>query len=356
MFTNLEKPVLLIDKSRCLNNIKRMLAKVDKEKSILRPHFKTHNHAEVGNWFAQAGIKKITVSNPFMAAYFVENNWNDITIAFPFNINWLPLVSKLTEKATLNVLVDNADILKDLIYKTCVNLGVFLKINTGYNRTGVDYNDIKSIDNMLKLLNKNKHLSFKGFLTHAGHTYTAGSPKKITAIYNHAFKVMNALKNKYIGDYPELVISYGDTPSCSIVQTLNKFDEYRPGNFVFYDVMQKYIGSCTNNDIAVVLACPVVSINKQRNEIVVHGGAIHLSKDYIIKNDTPVFGEMVLFDGDKWFIHEGNAFVRSLSQEHGIIKGNERLCRKIKPGHVVGILPVHSCLSAFQMGYNYKII
>lgn len=356
MHTNLTKPLLILDKSRCMANINRMLAKVDKSTSKLRPHFKTHNHAVVGSWFAEAGVKQITVSNPFMAEYFVAHKWKDITIAFPFNISWLPLVSQLAVNASINILVDNEDILQQLTHKAMANLGVFIKVDTGYHRTGVNYRDVNVVDSMVAQFYRSKHLSYKGFLTHAGHTYTAGSQGKIKTIYDQAFSAMNDLKKRYADTYPDISISYGDTPSCSILPALDKFDEYRPGNFVFNDVMQKYIGSCTDKDIALVLACPVVSVNRQRNEIVVHGGAIHLSKDFIVKNNTPLYGEMVLFTKDSWYKPDGEAYVKSLSQEHGIIKADSDLCQKIKPGDVVGVLPVHSCLTTFQMGYDYKII
>ena len=47
-----------------------------------------------------------------------------------------------------------------------------------------------------------------------------------------------------------------------------------------------------------------------------------------------------------------NAFVKSLSQEHGIIKFEDKLPEDILVGDVVGILPIHSCLSANLLRKN----
>ena len=63
-----------------------MAAKAKNNNIIFRPHFKTHQSKKVGEWFREEGVDKITVSSVSMAKYFIEHNWKDITIAFPFNI------------------------------------------------------------------------------------------------------------------------------------------------------------------------------------------------------------------------------------------------------------------------------
>ena len=67
------KPTLLLDKARCLQNIQKMVEKAQKAGVILRPHFKTHQSHEVGNWMKDAGITKATVSSLAMAKYFADD-------------------------------------------------------------------------------------------------------------------------------------------------------------------------------------------------------------------------------------------------------------------------------------------
>ncbi|MBK8048603.1 MAG: hypothetical protein IPK16_16670 [Anaerolineales bacterium] len=57
----------------------------------------------------------------------------------------------------------------------------------------------------------------------------------------------------------------------------------RPGNFVFYDWTQVQVGSCGFDDVAVVAACPVVGKYPDRHEVVLYGGAVHLSKDFLTR-------------------------------------------------------------------------
>ena len=57
-------------------------------------------------------------------------------------------------------------------------------------------------------------------------------------------------------------------------------------NFVFYDLDQLKIGSCQIEQIAIRLVCPVISIYKKRNSLLLYGGSVHFSKDYIVENNN----------------------------------------------------------------------
>ena len=92
---SLPRPTLLVDRKRALRNIERMAAKAKAARVRFRPHFKTHQSAEVGLWFRDFGIDAITVSSLEMAAYFARNGWTDITVAFPVNILELDRIGKM---------------------------------------------------------------------------------------------------------------------------------------------------------------------------------------------------------------------------------------------------------------------
>ena len=124
-------------------------------------------------------------------------------------------------------------------------------------------------------------------------------------------------------------------------------DEIRPGNFVFFDIMQSNIGVCNESDIAVAVACPVVDIYPERGEILIYGGAVHLSKEYIIdKSSNKTYGKVILLKQNTWQINENSAYLSSLSQEHGIVKASKEFLNLIKIGDLLAVLPIHSCLTA----------
>ena len=345
----MKEPTLLIDKQKCIENIKTMKAKADKAEIIFRPHFKTHQSATVGEWFRELGVDKITVSSVRMAKYFADNGWNDITIAFPVNILELDDLNQLADKITLNLQVESVGIARFLDSYLSSEVNVFIKIDTGYHRTGIWCENIQEIENLVEEINKSDKLNLLGFLTHSGQNYSAENEKEIIENHGQSLRVMSEIKDYFKEKYPNLIASIGDTPGCSLSDEFYGIDEIRPGNFVFYDLMQFILGSCHDTDIAVVMACPVVAKHKERNEIVIYGGGVHLSKEFIPTGDDKLFGSLVKFDDNGWTQILAGGFLTSLSQEHGIIKVNDDLFKDIDMGEQIGIIPVHSCMTVSAM-------
>lgn len=353
---HLIEPTLLLDKKKCLSNISIIVEKARKNNIIFRPHFKTHQSHEVGRWFRAFGVDKITVSSVKMGEYFAQDGWKDITIAFPVNIHEKDRLNRLAEKITLNVLVVSPETI-DLLGKEIHHpINLFIEIDTGYHRTGVDPGNTDLLDAILNRIEKYPQLKFIGFLTHDGHSYKVRNDKSaIRNIHQHTLVAAKSLKAKYIERYPNLIVSLGDTPSCSVAETFTDVDEMRPGNFVFYDFTQVAIGSCALEQIAVVMACPVVATYPERNEIVVHGGAVHFSKDSLALPKGNSFGKVVRLTENGWSTEETGMYIKSLSQEHGIIHAEKNQAKNIQVGDWLGVLPIHSCLTADVMK-TYKTL
>ena len=346
----LTSPTLLVNKKICLSNIERMVAKAKASDTILRPHFKTHQSAEIGSWFRDFGIDCITVSSIKMATYFAANGWKDITVAFPINILEWREIDQLAKKINLNILIENSEAITSLENKLSHPVGVYLKTDTGYGRTGIDAEDFESMQKLLTPLKSSKKLIFLGFLAHAGHTYHAKSISEINSIMTDSINKLQALKTFLSTDFPLLQLSYGDTPSCSIAKDFRAIDEIRPGNFILYDEMQYQLGVCSREDIAVALACPVVAKHTERGEIVIHGGAVHLSKERITDEiGNSYYGLAVSLKKYTWDVKSVIGKVTKLSQEHGIVKTSTDVIKNVNIGDMIAILPVHSCLTANLM-------
>ncbi|MEY3322747.1 MAG: hypothetical protein RLZZ417_2330 [Bacteroidota bacterium] len=343
------KPELLIDEALCKANIRAMYARCIEKKVSFRPHFKTHQSIEIGQWFKEAGVSKIAVSSLSMAEYF-SNNWMDILVAFPANILEIDLINDLAERIELSLLVESVETVEFLSDKVLFPINMYLKIDAGYHRTGINYENYELIDTILDRINQTKNLNFTGFLTHSGNTYGCKGKEEVNRIHLINKNRFIQLKKRYITAYPNLILSYGDTPSASIADDFDGIDEMRPGNFVCFDVTQVHIGSCDFNQIAVVLACPVVAIHKERSELIIYGGAIHLSRDEVKWEDKGViYGLIAEKLSSGWGAPIKNAYLSSLSQEHGKIKMPEDELWKYKVGDVIYIYPVHSCLTISSM-------
>jgi D-serine deaminase-like pyridoxal phosphate-dependent protein len=342
--TNIKKPTLLLDELKCRSNINKMALKAGLSGVNFRPHFKTHQSIEIGNWFRDAGVNSITVSSVTMAKHFEGAGWTDITIAFPLNLREIDDVEILAKTINLNILVSDLYQAEFLKTRSELRAGYFIKIDTGYKRSGIEWNDHFQIMRIHNILSCNSSLRFRGFLTHAGHTYKAASKGEIIDIYRDTLMKCRSLRELF--PY-KIILSSGDTPSCSLIDDFNGFDEIRPGNFVFYDLTQYFLGSCSFEEIALTVACPVVEKNLKRKEVIIYGGGVHLSKESIkTSGGTSVFGKALLHDNNGWIKVSENDFVRSVSQEHGIVSCSDGFMNRISVGDIVGIVPVHSCMTA----------
>lgn len=346
------RPTLVLDKKVCLQNIERMANKARENNLRFRPHFKTHQSAKIGEWFKHFGVNAITVSSVKMAEYFAANGWKDITIAFPLNILEIKNINKLAAKIKLGLTIENIEAARWLTEKVASPVDVWIKIDTGYNRTGIEASDNLHIDAVIHQVSQCLKLNLKGFLTHTGQTYETTSTGEIFNRHFDALLKLKSLKNRHSGVFPKIEISMGDTPSATICDNFAGVDEIRPGNFVFYDVMQQNLGVCTFDDIAVRMVCPVVAKHASRNEVVIHGGAVHFSKDAVRNTDgKKMYGRIIINrNGEKILLDTLN-YLSKISQEHGILKVAQSQMGNFNVGDLIEILPVHSCLTANLMGY-----
>ena len=347
------KPTLVLDKERCLANIRRMSLKAEKHHLLFRPHFKTHQSRIIGRWFRDAGVTRITVSSVTMARYFALDGWKDITIAFPVNLHELGMINELSQMATVNLLVSSGEKIETIGKQLAQNTGIFVEIDTGYGRSGINASFTDIIRDVIRKIRNTPHLEFSGLLSHTGNTYSAGKREEVLTIHDQALRQLINLRKELSDLAPEFIISIGDTPACCLSDNFSGIDEIRPGNFVFFDLMQVEIGSCTEEQVAVCAVCPVVARYPERNEAIIYGGAVHLSKEFMPgKKGERNYGSVVQWKENGWSSINRQAYLSSLSQEHGKITADAETIKQLEPGMLVGIIPVHSCLTADLMkGY-----
>lgn len=350
MFDRIEKPTLLVDRSKTEENIRRMAEKAREMGLRFRPHFKTHQSKVIGEWFSKYGVDCITVSSVEMAEYFAGAGWTDILIAFPINLRQIEPIEKLARKVRLGLLVESEISAKFVAEKLKSKADIWIEIDTGAHRSGVSWDDYEMLYKIAAPILAAPRLHLTGLLTHAGHTYNAGGREEICQVFKRSVTTINqsraAIGNR-LGTH--LDVSVGDTPGCALCNIFSPVDEIRPGNFVFFDAEQFSWGVCLAEKIAVSLACPVVAVHPERNEIIIYGGAIHLSKDFFEEKGIRKYGLVSLQEGSGWSVPLAETYVASLSQEHGVIRTTPGLCKVVKPGDLIFILPAHSCLTVQAM-------
>lgn len=346
----LKTPSLVLDLARVRRNAERINQIAIKNNVRLRPHIKTHKCVEVARIQTEGQNGAVTISTLAEARAFAKLGFNDFTYAVPVEPGKFAEVIEIAASGVkLNLITDNAEIppqLNDAARKAGIKLDVFLEVDCGDHRSGVEPQAAESLE-IPRLISDSSNLNFAGILTHGGYSYGARSKEEILNVARQERDTMVDLAERLRADGIEVpTVSIGSTPTITHVDHLEGIDEIRPGNYIFYDAFQATLGSCSFEDCALTVLAAVVHCDRARKKVILDAGAIALSKDRgAVDLDAACgYGRVLDLDGN-----ETNARVESLSQEHGVFHvADDATLNNLKVGTRVRILTNHSCLTAAQ--------
>jgi D-serine deaminase-like pyridoxal phosphate-dependent protein len=348
-FSHLATPAFLVDRSIVEQNCSRMRAKALSSGVAFRPHVKTHKTIEIARMQHGGAIGPITVSTMAEAGFFANAGFRDITYAVPIAPEKLPRAAALGARIErFNILIDSETALRaveEFHAAHGVVFDIFLKVDCGYHRAGVDPNDPESARLAVAIANS-PAARFQGLLTHAGHSYNAKGSDEIRRIAAEEIESLSRFR-ALIG-MDEVMRSIGSTPTTAVVDTFADTDEVRPGNYVFFDAFQATLGSCSREEVAVSVLTTVVGSYPERGEAIIDAGALALSKDTSPDHLDPNFGYGIVCD---LALNPLPARLVALSQEHGKL----RTSMPLQVGTRLRIMPNHSCLTA-AMYDRYHLI
>lgn len=350
-------PSLLLDIDRVRQNARR-ISDIARQNTVrLRPHIKTHKCVEVARIQTEGFDGSVTVSTLAEARAFAENGFSDITYAVPIEQGKFGEAVEILRGGTkLNLLTDDTDTVAALdraAGDAGVKFDIFVKIDCGYHRCGVEPHTTEAVDIPRKISDAT-NLKFAGILTHAGHSYNCRSRDEIVEIARQERDLMVQHAERLRSMSIEVpTVSIGSTPSITHVDHLDGVDEIRPGNYIFFDGFQATIGSCTFEDTALTVLASVVHRDASRNKLIVDAGAIALSKDRgAVAHDASCgYGRVLDLDGS-----DTGMRVTSVSQEHGqMVAPDDAVFDRFRVGDRLRILANHSCLTAAQHSH-YNVI
>lgn len=315
----IQTPALILDVERVRRNAARIGRRVTDMGARLRPHIKTHKCIEIARIQTNGHSGALTVSTLAEARAFATAGFSNITYAVPIEPGKFEAAIELSKICDpLSLLTDNPQIptpLNEAARKAGVTLDVFLKVDSGYHRVGIDpqSDEVVSIP---RQISGSSNLRFAGLLTHAGHSYDYRDPHQRLAVARNERDVMVELAERLRSDGVDVpTVSIGSTPSITIVDHLDGIDEARPGNYIFFDAFQATIGSCSLDDCALTILAAVVHRDTKRNKLVIDAGAIALSKDRgAVEFDSGCgYGRVLDLEG-----RDLGLTVKTVSQEHEI--------------------------------------
>lgn len=295
----------------------------------------------------------ITVSTLAEAEYFAERGFRDITIAAGTTPQKLERVDALVNRGVrVNVITDDRDTALAIAARRAP-LRALIEIDSGEARGGVDpFGD--------ELLEIGRALGEKlmGVLTHAGHSYECRTVEGIRRVAEQERNaVITAARRLRDAGLVCDVVSVGSTPTMSHVERMDGVTEARPGVYMFGDLFQAAIESCTRDDIAVTVLASVIGRRPSRNQVLIDAGALALSKDRSTAStdQDAGFGLVLDLDGRPAF---GECIIEQAYQEHGVAVGEEGRplpFESLSVGTKVRVAPNHSCLTAAAHDRYYVV-
>ncbi len=325
---SLDSPELLVDLDVLERNVETMAERLRDRGVSLRPHFKTHKTIQIASIQRQHGAQGQTCATLGEAKVLADAGVSDIFVAYPV---WpggakRDLLRGLHEQATLSIGIDSVESAHALATVRAGSghpLRVLVEVDSGGARVGVRPRDA----GVVATAAERAGLDVVGVYTHGGHSYGLDSAARRAArdeVEALAIAV-DALRHEGI---EARVVSAGSTPTATL-SAEGLVTEERPGTYVFQDRQQVAIGSCEMEDVALRVACTVVSRS-------VHG-------QFVVDAGTKCLGR----ETQPWLdgyaaLTDRELVVTRLYDHHGVVPVPPGV-RPCEVGTVVTVIPNHVC-------------
>ncbi len=343
----LTTPALVLDRHRLAANLAAMRQRLAIDGLTIRPHLKTAKSAKVAEMAVGRG-GPITVSTLREAEYFADHGFHDLTLAVAIVPSKLGRVAALCRRGVrVNLLLDDPGVAVQLGafgVTADVVFDVLIEIDSGEARTGVEPSGTRLLA-IARALQESPGARLRGVLTHAGQSYRCSTVDEIRAVaqVERDCVTMAARRLREAG-FEIDTVSAGSTPTSIHGADRSGLTELRPGVFMFFDRMQRDLGSCGPDQIVLTVLASVVSHNPASGRIVIDAGALALSKDpgRRVSGEPASYGELTDLAGQTLGLT-----IEEVYQEHGVVTvPDASWFDRLPIGSRLRVLPNHACLTA----------
>ena len=239
---DLRTPSLVCSLAVLERNAKTMLDRAAERGCALRPHLKTCKTVRAAEYATGFTRRRVAVSTLAEARFFADAGFDDILYAMPLSPDKVPEAAALTQRlSAFHVLVDHPDQVAALLRAGpqlaasgaggAKRFSVFVGLDSGYHRDGVDPDDPSSIE-LVRSLATSEHAVFAGIYTHAGQSYDCANADAIEAVATAERDASVAFASALRAAGLEVpCVGVGSTPTCSRPPpSLDGIDEMHPGD------------------------------------------------------------------------------------------------------------------------------
>jgi D-serine deaminase-like pyridoxal phosphate-dependent protein len=339
-FTELPTPQVLVDAGRLRANLDRMQRAAAMRGLRLRPHAKTHKSPAIARLQIQRGAVGVCCAKVGEAEIFAADGIADIRLPYPVHPSNAARILQLMDRTRVSIIVDHEGVAREwsgAMRAAGRALDVLVKVDVGFHRCGIDPDDAGAaafVERVAAL----PHLRLRGLLSHAGHSYLAGSEEELRRIAASEARTLTALARA--AGIAGGEISVGATPTARFSVDAEGVTEIRPGNYAYFDRTQVGLGAARYEECALTVLARVVS-RPARGRVILDCGSKTLSSDGA-RGFAPLPGYGVVLKDIDSSEPDDRLLVERLSEEHATVKVTGECA--LQPGDLVRVLPNHACV------------
>ena len=349
----IDTPAALIERTRMQRNIERMQQHMNELGVRFRPHVKTSKCIEVAKAQREAGAQGITVSTLKEAGQFFSEGFTDILYAVGMAPHRLPHALELRRRGcALGILTDSVASAKTIAEFGRENgeaFDVLIEVDTDGHRSGIKPGEDALIE-VGRVLHEGG-MRLGGVMTHAGSSYELDTPEALKAMAEQERSgCVRAAQRLREAGLPCPVVSVGSTPTALAADALDGVTEVRAGVYVFFDLVMRNVGVCTEADIALSVLTTVIGHQVDKGWAIVDAGWMAMSRDRGTQKQKRDFGYGQVCDAQGQVLH--GYVLGGANQEHGILSREGEPDMDIEARFPIGtrlrILPNHACATGAQ--------
>lgn len=323
-------PALIIDLDKLDYNIRKMAEFFAGQRSVLRPHIKTHKTPIIAHKQIEAGAMGITCQKLAEAEVMALAGIHDIFIANEIvGANKIRRLVNLAKWTDLKVAVDSVENVRDISMaarERGATVKILVEVNIGMNRCGV-YPGKASLD-LAREVDKGKGVKFEGLMGYEGHTVFIPEFGEREAAAKVSLQSLIDTKNLLEKDGLECkIVSAGGTGTYSIAGSFPGVTEVEAGSYATMDGKYRSIDKIGKEfKQALTLLATVIS-RPDVDRAIIDAGK---------KAITEEFG-LPIIDG-----FESEVELYRLAEEHGFLR-TQGTKDNLKAGDQVELIPTHGC-------------
>lgn len=166
-------PSLLFDEDAVRRNLELTIS-IAGSPDLARPHIKTHKCGEIVRMMRESGITAIKAATIAEGELAAREGIPDVLVSYPLvgpNAERLAALAAAYPKSSFSCLVDSHQGLEDVAHASDGNLGVFLDLDCGMHRTGIEPGDAAL--ELLREIVARDEVRFAGLHAYDGHIHDA---------------------------------------------------------------------------------------------------------------------------------------------------------------------------------------